>query len=249
MSAGKKGTLCFIHGWGFDGRVLEGFMGGFLPEWDVKTLVLPGYNGDAPLALGLESVARALIPDVPDHSILIGWSLGGLIGIRISSLKPVKKLILLASTPCFVKRQNWLFGTEPELVRGLMRRINDDPGRALREFAKLISRGDRSPRATFRTLAMLLERNMVHTSALLDGLDILQNADLRTELSDLGSRAGGILAANDPLVPAAVAGAMLSLNPNMELRTISNSGHVPFISRPEQTRRLLLSMLGHTAIA
>ena len=220
-------------------------MTGFLPEWKVKALALPGYNG-APLAKGIEGVARALIPDVPDNAILIGWSLGGMIGIRIASLKPVKKLILLASTPCFANKPDWPYGTAPELVQGLVRRIKDGPERALREFALLISRGDNKPRTTYQILAKLLRDNVADTHALLDGLDILRNADLRTELSGLGRRTGILLAANDPLVSVASGELLLSLCPGLELNIINGAGHAPFLSRPAHTRRLLHTMLSHT---
>ena len=245
MSTHNPETLCFLHGWGFDKRVLEKFMARFVPEWQVKALSLPGYNG-APLAKGIEGVARALIPEVPDNAILIGWSLGGMIGIRIATLKPVKKLILLASTPCFVNKPDWPYGTAPELLQGLSRRIKDGPERALREFALLISRGDNKPRTTYQVLATLLKGNVAHTSALLDGLDILQNADLRAELSGLGRQTGIVLAENDPLVSVASREMLLSLCTGLELNMISGAGHAPFLSRPAHTRRLLHTMLSHT---
>ena len=243
MSAENRETLCFLHGWGFNQRVWAGFAEGFQPEWNVKIPTLPGYDGAATCALGLEDVARALLAEVPDDSILIGWSLGGMIGIRIASMKPVRKLILLAGSPCFVKKDDWPCGTGAELVERLMQRLQDDPDRALQEFALLSSKGDGRPRATYQVLAGLQKENRAHTGALIDGLDMLLHTDLRVELSGLKCKAGVILAANDRLLPVSAGAAMLSLRSGLELEVIEGAGHAPFISSPARTRRSLLSML------
>ena len=243
VATDERATLCFLHGWGFDYRVLGSFTERFVPEWKVKALVLPGYDGTPPQAMGIGNIARAMIPEVPDNSILIGWSLGGMIGIRIAAMKPVRKLILLASTPCFVKKRDWLYGTDAEVIEGLKRRIKIDPGRALREFAMLISGGDSRPRATYQALVLLLQENKAHADALLDGLDILLHADLRAEFSGLKCKASVILAAQDPLVPVAAGSVMLSLHAGMESAVIYGAGHAPFMSRPEQTRQMLLAMV------
>lgn len=243
MSAADRESLCFLHGWGFNQRVWAGFVERFRPEWNVKIPTLPGYDGAAPCALGLDDVSRALLTEVPDDSILIGWSLGGMIGIRIASMKPVRKLILLTGSPCFVKKDDWPCGTTAELVERLKVRIVDNPDRALQEFALLSSKGDGRPRATYQVLAGLQKANRAHTGALLDGLDMLLHADLRAELSALKCTVGAILATNDRLLPVAAGAAMQSLRSGLELEVIEGAGHAPFISRPAQTRRSLLSML------
>ena len=240
----KRETLCFLHGWGFDQRIWSDFVDGFpLDDWNVKTPALPGYDGTAPRVLGMDDVARSLLTEVPDDSILVGWSLSGMIGIRIASLKTIRKLILLASSPCFVKKNDWPCGTGAVLVEGLMKRIQDDPDRALQEFALLSSKGDGIPRATCQVLSALLTKSRAHTRALIDGLAMLLHTDLRGEFSGLRCKSGVILATNDRLLPVAAGAAMLSLHPSMELKVIEGAGHAPFISRPDETRRTLLSML------
>jgi pimeloyl-[acyl-carrier protein] methyl ester esterase len=243
MPAENRGTLCFLHGWGVDKRVWASFANGFLQEWNVKLPALPGYDGVAPGARGLEDVVRTLMPEIPDDSILIGWSLGGMIGIRIATMKPIRKLILLTSAPCFVKKDDWPCGTETETIESLMQRMKDNPERALQEFALLSSRGDGKPRATYQVLAGLLKENKGHPGALIDGLDMLLHTDLRTEFSRLKCKVGVILAANDQLLPVDAGAAMQHLRSGLELGIIEAAGHAPFISRPEQTRRSLLSML------
>ena len=243
MPAENRETLCFLHGWGFDQRVWSGFVDGFLPEWNVKLPTLPGYDGAAPRALGVEDVARAMLTAVPDDSILVGWSLGGMIGIRIASLKPVRKLILLAGSPCFVKKDDWPCGIEAELVERLMQGIKDYPDRAVQEFALLSSKGDGRPRATYQELSALLKGNRVHAGALIDGLEMLLHADLRAEFSGLKCKAGVILATDDQLLPVAAGAAMLALRSGLDLEIIEGAGHAPFISRPVPTRQSLLAIL------
>lgn len=244
MPEENRGTLCFLHGWGFDKRVWANFVEGFLPEWNVKTPALPGYDGSIPCALGMEDVARALLTEVPDDSILIGWSLGGMIGIRIASMKPIQRLILLAGAPCFVKKDDWPCGAGIELVEQLRRRMQENnPGRALQEFALLSSRGGGNPRATYQVLSTLLKENGAHTDALIDGLDMLLHTDLRAEFSGLKCKTSVILAANDQLLSVAAGAAMRSLRSGLELEVVEGAGHAPFISSPDETRRPLLAML------
>ena len=243
MSADNRETLCFLHGWGLNRHVWSGFVEGFLLEWNVNTPGLPGYDGAAPSVSGLDDVARALLAEVPDDSILIGWSLGGMIGTRIATMKPIRKLILLASSPCFVKKDDWPCGAEAELVERLRQRMQESPGKALQEFAQLSSRGDDNPRATYRVLSTLLKKNRAHPDALIDGLNMLLHTDLCAEFSGLKCKTSVILAANDQLLSVAAGAAMQSLRPGLELEVVEGTGHAPFISSPDETRRSLLAML------
>lgn len=239
-----RGSLYFLHGWGCGPGVLNHCVRYFGAEWNMKALALPGYNGTPFLAKGLEGVVSAIMPEVPDNAVLVGWSLGGLIGIRVAAMKPLKKLILLASTPCFVNKHDWHSGLDVEVIEGLRQRLTRNPGRTLREFALLVSQGDHSPRATLRALQVMLEKDRTPTGALLDGLDILQYTDLRAEFSALECSVGVVLAANDALVSIASGSGMALLRSGLDIVAIQDSGHAPLISSPAQTVRQLIAMVG-----
>jgi pimeloyl-[acyl-carrier protein] methyl ester esterase len=243
MSVKNRKTLCFLHGWGIDNRVWANFEKGFMPEWNVKTPLLPGYDGTVPRAVDMDAVAREVMSEIPEDSILIGWSLGGMIGIRVATLKPIRKLIMLAAAPCFVKKHDWPCGTENEIMESLIQRMKRDTDRALREFALLCSKGDSRPRTTYQVFTQLLKDNKAHINTLINGLDLLLKTDLRVEFSGLKCKVGVILAAHDHLLPFAAGAAMHSLRSGLELDVIKGAGHAPFISCPGQVRRSLLSML------
>jgi len=88
-----------------------------------------------------------------------------------------------------------------------------------------------------------LKGERAHAGALVDGLDLLLHTDLRKVFSGLDCKTGALLAAHDQLLPVAAGAAMQSLRPGLDLEVIQGAGHAPFISRPEQTRRSLLSLL------
>src|SRR5690606_11195893 len=120
MSGNQQPALCFIHGWAFDSRVLENLASQFTST-KVQLIDLPGYGKkqSANQPTDIDAVAEAVLPEIPANSVLIGWSLGGMIAIRIAHKIPdaIRAVILLASTPCFVKKNDWPFGVERSLIQ------------------------------------------------------------------------------------------------------------------------------------
>ena len=57
----------------------------------------------------IEMICENIISSCPPHSILMGWSLGGMIAIKLASMFPsrFKKLILIASTARMEEDDNW----------------------------------------------------------------------------------------------------------------------------------------------
>lgn len=245
MRATQQPILCFLHGWGFAGNLLAEFAGEFSRDWQIRILKMPGYDGESPLVRGLDGTARELIKAMPrgDDAILIGWSLGGLIGVRMATLWPVRKLVLIASQPCFVARPDWPWGMSPALLADLKLRLRKNPARTLREFALLSGKGDSGERSTYERLAEVLARSAVHPRALADGLEILMQADLRNEFSSLSCRVGALLGRNDHLIPAHSVTGMLALRPDLECRILDDCGHAPFLSRRTEARRQIEELL------
>ncbi len=80
-------------------------------------------------------------------------------------------------------------------------------------------------------------------NALLWGLDVLQNADLRAIYQQIKDPMCVLLGENDPLVPRRVAGQLESLNTNADIHVVKNSGHLPFLSRQQQVIGLVTAFM------
>lgn len=123
-------TLVFLPGWGYQASV-----------WQPVIEALPTYQTlllDWPESLDDESLHH-LGNSLPDHAVLIGWSLGGSLAIQLCSLLPEKfsRLVLVASSPCFIANTDWP-GIQPEAAEAFIRAAACQPAEHLKQFHQLV---------------------------------------------------------------------------------------------------------------
>lgn len=242
-----RGTLGIIHGWGFDSQVMAGLAAELSPSWNTHLIDMPGYghNHVASFSRSIDNIASNLISAIPPHSILVGWSLGGMVAIKIahSMRGKIKAIILLASTPCFVRKHDWPHGIESPQIKNMVKRVSTENDEVLREFAGLTARGDISPKETIREFRLLHKMNKVDPRALLQGLDILINTDLRIELSELKCRVIMLLGDRDQLVASSTGNAARKILPSLQLNYMKETGHAPFISKRKESAEAINNSL------
>src|SRR3972149_578919 len=233
-----RGTLGIIHGWGFDSQVMAGLAAELSPCWNTRLIDMPGYGhhhmtGFPP---GNDNFASNLISAIPPYCMLVGWSLGGMVAIKIahSMQDKIKAIILLASTPCFVRKHDWPHGIESTQIKNMAKRVSTENNEVLQEFAGLTARGDISPKETIREFKLMHKMNKVDPRVLLQGLDILINTDLRIELSELKCRVIMLLGDRDQLVASSTGNATREILPSLQLNYIKAAGHAPFVSKSKQ---------------
>ena len=230
----NRNTVCFIHGWGFDSRILASLADGLSTDRNVLLVDMPGYGNNRPdiLPADINHIADNLISVIPQDGILAGWSLGGMLAIKTAHKfrDRIKAIILLASTPCFVKKQDWPHGVERSLIQGMTDRLSTNVDGVLQEFAGLIARSEISPKQALRELKSLYNSSKPDPDALLVGLNILINEDLRKELSDLECNTMMLLGKRDQLIAASTGSASRAIQPLLQLNEINSAGHAPFLS-------------------
>lgn len=150
-------TVCLIHGWGLGPRIWDDFICRMPEDWRSITLAMPGYGAresNADVYSDNNVIADHLIDKIPDNAILVAWSLGGLIAIRLAQHlgDRLEMLILLASTPCFTKKKDWSFGVTEEKINKVARQLTESREKALQQFIQETAVGDDSPRTTIRLL-------------------------------------------------------------------------------------------------
>jgi len=184
---------------------------------------------------------------ISNDAILIGWSLGGMIAIKLAETKrsKISALILLASTPCFVKKTDWLCGVDENKLQQIAIDLKHDKNKVLQTFITEVAMGDPLPRETIRMLQDQANKNALSAETLTDGLEILIKQDLRNNLKQLKCSIGLILGTNDHLVSFSTGPATLSIcsNSNIELMTIEGAGHAPFVSQPIVTANAVKSFV------
>ncbi|MEE8233470.1 MAG: alpha/beta fold hydrolase, partial [Gammaproteobacteria bacterium] len=114
MRENGQNSLVLIHGWGFGRWIWDSFIPCLEDRWRVTSIDLPGYGASEKLVFAdnskadINQIVRRINPDIPKNSTLLGWSLGGLIAMKLASVrKDIKSLVLIANSPCFLKKSDW----------------------------------------------------------------------------------------------------------------------------------------------
>lgn len=228
--------LVLIHGWGTHPVIWDPLLAHLPSEWKVHNLPLPGYACTVSVAqYELDDLAEALALQLPDRALLVGWSLGGLVAMRIAYRWPEKLhgLVLISTTPCFVSRPDWPYAVAPDVFEGFAQSLAQDYAENLRRFLALQAQGSSSMREVLRELRIrLLSLPRPSNVVLHAGLEILQKSDLRKALPSLPINI--VHGSGDRLAPIEAARWLEQQSSTASLLEIKGAGHAPFLSHPAE---------------
>jgi pimeloyl-[acyl-carrier protein] methyl ester esterase len=231
--------LVLLHGWGMNNGVWDALPDALGAPYRLHPIGLPGH-GDAafePHWRDLPDWADAVLAQAPERAVWLGWSLGGLIALqaalqtRALETERITALILISATPRFVQSADWSAAMPDERFEQFHSGLLADPRQTLQRFLALQVRGSDDERETLRRLrAGIGERPSPQTDALIAGLDLLREGDLRARLADIREPALWLFGQRDTLVPASVAARIELLMPGARCRSIAGAGHAPLHS-------------------
>ena len=171
---------------------------------------------------------------LPPYTWLGGWSLGGMLASELAALRGERccGLLTLASNPCFVAHDEWPHGMPEATFNEFYQGFQDNPAATLKRFSLLCSQGAADPRALARQLNM----SAPHASAeqLLAGLQVLASFDSRDAIQRYAGPQLHLFAGGDALVPAEVAEALLTLQPDIEVGLLEEGSHAFPLERPHE---------------
>jgi pimeloyl-[acyl-carrier protein] methyl ester esterase len=251
-SQGTGRDLVLIHGWGLHGGIWDALAGALASAHRVTRVDLPGHGRSPPLATRgslapLERWGEAVLAAAPAHADWLGWSLGGLIALWAAAHRPqrIGRLMLLATTPRFVRGPDWPDAMDPEVFDDFAASLSHAYRPTLLRFVALQTRGGEGARDDQRQLrTRLFERGEPHSQALAEGLAILRCTDLRAQLSGVTQPALVIAGARDTLIPAAASHALARALPHGRLMEIAGAGHAPFLSHGADLSHAVGTFLG-----
>jgi pimeloyl-[acyl-carrier protein] methyl ester esterase len=215
---------------------------------EVHAPALPGHDARTtrPPA-SLAAWAEALAATLPPAAVLIGWSLGALLALELARTRPqrVARLILIGATPRFAAAPDWPHGVDTATVSAFISDYNRHPAATLRRFLALQTLGDAARRRLLPVLEAACVPHAGHAlPALADGLRILADADLRTDLAAITPPIHLIHGDGDALMPLAAARWLADALPHARLSVLENRGHAPLLSNPGECAALIRPDLG-----
>jgi len=246
LTASNKITCVFVHGWAMNSSVWESCLQ-FLPDWmEVIRVDLPGHGDSAGVDVNsIDDYVQALSSVTDRPVIWVGWSLGGLAVLRLARLYPelVAGLFMVATSPCFVRKQDWQAAIELNIFEQFAQDLRQDVDATVKRFLALQVKGSNT---AMKNLRALHQANKTHrrpsAEALNFGLDMLARTDLRTELSLLKCPVTWLLGEHDELVPVMLAEELKQSCLEINVLIEREAAHVPFISHPQSFAGALISL-------
>lgn len=235
---GQGPDIVLLHGWALHGGMWGPWIDELAKRACLHLVDLPGHGRSRwpEDASTLQDLARAVSPLVPAGAAVIGWSLGGMIALEIARARPgeIAALVLLATTPCFLARDDWSAGMNAGVLDGFAAGLAGDYRRTLANFLALQTWGDENATQALRSMrASLATHGEPDPLALQGGLEILRHADLRDGLASIAVPALVISGEHDRITPSAAGRELAVRLPTARLVEVPKAGHAPFLSHPD----------------
>ena len=242
---GAGAPLVLLHGWAMHGGVFAPLAERLADAFELHLVDLPGHGRSRDSAVPLEpaAVVDAIAARVPVAPWL-GWSLGGMFGLRAAATRPEAGpgLLMLCSGPRCVREpaaaaadDSGRYGMSPEVFAGFAQGLRDDYHGTLERFIALEAFGSDDARGELRALrAEVFARGEPPAEALAQGLDLLRSVDQRPLLPSLHvpslSMGGRRDRVGDPRAMRAAA----ERTPGARFVQVEHGGHAPFLTHADE---------------
>lgn len=239
---GEGEPVVLLHGWGFHRGIWRRMATTMSQHYQSILVDLPGFGQSSFLdSYQLIRVCEAVLEVSPPQATYVGWSLGGVIATAIACFYPqrIKRLVSVASSPCFLQTENWP-GLSLEILQNFSCRLIKDYTQTLAEFLYLQLQGSEQWKIQLTELNHVLNQARAPSIETLQAsLALLCDTDLRQYLSNIQCPPLYIFGRLDALVPIKIADILPSIMPTAKINILPKAAHVPFISHEKEFIEIL----------
>ena len=247
--AGQGKPLVLLHGWAMSAAAFQELAGLLAGNYRVLVPDLPGHGKSSPAdrndLAGLSDVLTDWLSSLAAKPYtLVGWSLGGMLSLQITSdgKLPVERLSLIGSTPKFTAGDDWSFGLPVAQVRAMARNLKRQFEATLAEFFSLAFAGESLSIDRLRMIRNFAVRasSLPDQDVAFELLEVLAEQDQRDILSRIQIPAMVLHGELDQISPVGAGRAMAAMLPFGEYVPFAGIGHAPFLSKPHDVAVRLL---------
>lgn len=254
--AGSGKPLVLIHGWAMHAGVWQGFSDRLAERCTIIEVDLRGHGASRAMKgpHTFEQYARDLI-ELLGHlglrdTALLGWSMGASLIMKMYALgyRGTGAVVLIGANPSLVQREGYESGLAPVIVKRLLRQLQRDYPAGLQTFLGLLC----TEKEHERFSADAAYRSAMDTSACpgpevaLSTLACLQGEDLRATTAYINAPTLIVHGDRDEICLSAAGRFLAGSIPGARLLMLSQTGHMPFISRRETVEEAVLNFLADT---
>lgn len=240
-------NLLFIHGWATDSQIFLQQFEYFKAKFGILLVDLMAEESSADNLDYSENVANLIKKLNLKNLVVIGWSLGSLVAIKLANILPerVSSLLLISATSKFISEKNYSCGQPLAVVRQLKQSLKKDYETTLNRFYGQMFSSDEEERG-YKALfydTVLPRMKMVTQNQVVRGLDYLINTDCRQLLSHLTCPVTICHGQDDIICPVGSAYYLERNIPHSKLVVIDNCGHIPFLTYEARINLLIEELI------
>ena len=247
---GQGADVVLLHGWAMHGGVFANVVSALSSSYRVHNIDLPGHGRSANSASAdLPQLMTAVLPHVPEHAMVMGWSLGGLVALKLAQQQALAKLVLVSTTPRFVADESWPQGMQPKVFAQFFMQLQHNLDLTVQDFLRLQVRGDAHAASTLATLKAGLIAHPANPAALQTGLEILRDADERSALARITTPSLVLAGEYDRIAHPDASRYLAEQLPHAQFGVIGRAGHAPFLSHHDEFMQTVSPFLSVQASA
>ena len=254
-------NIGFMHGWGMNSGAftqLIKILQTQLKERQINanlrvhlyTITLPGHGDKhsvVPSPFDLVGIANSISPEIKQNTILIGWSLGGLVAqyLAIKQHPNLIGLMTIATTPKFQMADDWP-GIKPDVLDIFMGQLKQNHHKTCSRFLAIQMMGVENAKALIREITKAIDvYPTANITALSAGLKILQDADIRQRIKEIKVPTLRTYGRLDSLVPHQIINQIQQLQPASRHLIFKHASHAPFLTNAREFSKHIVEFINN----